>query len=169
MTRLYRIGYALLIAGAALPAFAGGSNGVQLSAAVDKVCVINTGTSTSINLTGVPVNTAVTGTFNYQCNFAGGNTTLRVKSSNGGIKNGTHVADYGIFLHDQSPAAFGTPSPMDWLPASVTTVGLGVPLFNHVLPAAPNTQYSPNFLIGLTQPANVAGLYQDTLTITINP
>jgi hypothetical protein len=168
MKNVLRLGYAaaLLIAGA--PAYAGGTNATQVSSTVTKTCQINAGSSSVIDLTGLPVNTPQAGTFNYQCNFAGGNVGLRFTSSFGGVKNGSDVANYGIFLNDQTPAALGYPSPSQWLQASNATGG-GVPFVNISVPLAPNTQRSPYFYVGLTQPVTVAGTYTDTLTIQITP
>jgi len=168
MKTIVRLGYAVAMIGLTSPALASGSNGAQVSASVDKVCIIDAGTSSLIDLSGAAVNTAVSGVFLYQCNFVGGNTTLRFTSANGGVKNGVSLANYGIFLNDQTPAALGAPSPTQWLQAS-NALAPGVPFSNISVPTQANQLRQPYFYVGLTQPVTVAGTYTDTLTITISP
>jgi hypothetical protein len=168
MKTTLRLGCAAGMFTAIVPALAAGTNGAEVSASVTQTCQINVGTSTIVDLTGAGVNTPVQGTFYYQCNFTGGNTTLRFTSANGGVKNGADLANYGIFLNDLSPAAVGAPLPTQWLQASNATGG-GVPFVNIAVPTAVNTQMSPYFYLGLTQPVTVAGTYLDTLTIQISP
>lgn len=141
---------------------------VQVNSTVAPDCTINAGTSSAIDLTGAAVNSAVAGVFEYQCNFAGGNTLINIKSQNGGLLNGPDLVDYGIFLNNQTPAAVLAPLPTNWLAASNAT-GAGVPFPNIVTPAAPNTPQFPYFYVGLREPALYAGNYYDLLTITISP
>lgn len=140
---------------------------VTVSANVTADCQINAGTSGLIDLTGQAIGTPVPGTFKYQCNFAGPNVLLRFTSTNGGIKNGSSLADYGIFLNDQTPAAVN-PTPANWLHAANATGG-GVVFPNISVPLSANTERSPYFYIALLQPTPVAGMYSDTLTIEIIP
>ena len=168
MKTLLNLGYAVVILSFAAPAFGAGSNNAQISTTVAQTCQIDAGTSSLIDLTGAAVNTPVAGTFLYQCNFVGGNTTLRFTSSNGGVLNGANLVNYGIFLNDQTPAAPGAPSPSQWLQAS-NALSPGVPFSNISVPTQANQLRQPYFYVGLTQPALVAGTYTDTLTITILP
>lgn len=168
MTTISRLGCAAILLTSVGPALAEGSHGVQVSGSVTQACQINAGSSSIIDLTGLGVNVAEAGVFEYQCNFAGGNTIINIKSDNGGLKNGLVVANYGVFLNDQTPAALGAPNPVNWVQASSLTGG-GVPFFNITVPSAANTPKLPYFYVGLTQPTPVAGTYTDVLTFTISP
>lgn len=165
MKTILRLGYAVLVLVGINSAYAAD---VAVATSVGQLCQINAGTSSAIDMTGYAVNTPVAGVFKYQCNFAGGNTILRFTSANGGVKNGSNLADYGIFLNDQTPGALGAPNPNQWLRASNST-GAGVPFFNIAVPTAANVEQTPYFYVGLIQPVTVAGTYTDTLTITILP
>lgn len=143
---------------------------VGFKATVAQDCQINTGTSSSIDLTGTDVNEAVEGDFEYQCNFIGPHIPLlRVKSLHGGVKNGSHVAQYGIFLNDLTPGDANLPLPTDWTQSGDADTGSGAPLSGAVEATAANVPQFPHFLVGLTEPLTVAGYYHDVLTITIIP
>lgn len=140
-------------------AMAADSANVEITAENPAACEIVTASS-SLNL-GTVVETYVPGDFTYQCNFVG-SPTLTFTSLNGGVVNGAYSSDYGIYLND-APAS-GTPS-VDWLQAS----GTPAVYFGITSTVAPNTPTSPSFAVALTEPLEVAGLYSDTLTISIAP
>ncbi|MCE9523489.1 MAG: hypothetical protein K8S25_13785 [Alphaproteobacteria bacterium] len=155
--------FAFIGAGSAMAA---DTANVEITAEQAPVCDI-TAVSGSIPLAGV--NVAVPGLFEYECNFEG-SPTFTFTSANGGVEttdNGGGIADYGIFLNDQTPAALSVPLPSDWQPASGATAGV---VYGSIsLSAPPNTTITPYFSVGLTQPLPVAGSYSDTLTIDIAP
>jgi len=157
----------ILLATAALAlsagsAFAADTADVEINAEQLPVCDI-TNISGSINLAGVDV--AVPATLEYECNFEG-NPTFTFTSLNGGVEtteNGGGVADYGIYVNDIAP---GSP-PSTWLQASAATTPQVYPGISFSAP--PNSTITPYFSVGLTQALPVAGLYSDTLTVTIAP
>jgi len=164
MKTMLRLGYLAAFAAAICSAAA---SDVAVTSSVERACQINGSTSTAIDLTGDAVNTPHAGLFEYQCNFAGGPVIINIKSDNGGLKNGTSLANYGVFLNDQTPAALGVPNPSGWAQASALTAGF--PFFNITVPTTANVAKQPPFYVGLTQPVTVAGTYTDTLHITISP
>lgn len=167
----------LLLASATLlaatsPTFAA-STTIDVNASQPAVCEI-VANSGSIPLAGY--NVAVSGNFQYKCNFIG-DPTFNFKSAYGGVKtteNGGATATYGIFLNDDTPAVAGYPAPINWLQSSGAT-GPGVTYFGGALNSGisssttPNSVVTPVFELGLTGPLTVAGYYSDTLTITITP
>lgn len=147
-------------------AIASDSANVEITASQAPLCEI-TAVSGSIPLAGVDV--PVAGTFEYKCNFIGAPLFV-FTSANGGVEtldNGGGLADYGIFLNDQTPAGLGIPLPSQWLPASASTAG--VPFLGISNSTTANATVAPNFQVGLTQALPVAGNYSDTLTIDIAP
>lgn len=155
----------ILLATAALAlsagsAFAADTATVAIDAFQAQTCDI---TASSSNISLAALNVAVSGVFQYQCNFVG-NPTLNFVSGFGGVKtteNGGGIATYGIYLNDNLP---GGP-PNTWLQSNATPQSY--PAITLSAPA--NTTISPTFQVGLTQALPVAGTYSDTLTISITP
>jgi hypothetical protein len=136
------------------------STSVEITATQEETCQINAGTSTTIALGDV--DEPIAGTFEYECNFVG-SPHLTFTSANGGVTNGSDVADYGIYLNDVAPAS----PPSAWLQASASTSGAE---FDGITSTtAANTNTTTNFSVGLTEPLPVAGDYSDTLTIDLVP
>jgi hypothetical protein len=149
---------ALIGAGAAMADTAS----VEITATQEETCTINA-SSTSSSIALGAVDEAVAGVFEYQCNFVG-SPTLTFTSTNGGVSNGTDIADYGIYLNDTAPSS----APSTWLQASAAT-GSGAVYNNITSTTAANTNTPTNFSVGLTEALPVAGDYSDTLTIDLVP
>jgi spore coat protein U-like protein len=143
-------------------AMAADTANVEINAEQEPLCDI-TNISPSVSLAGVEVGVAATLT--YQCNFEG-SPTFTFTSLNGGVyttENGTALADYGIYVNDVAPGGL----PSSWLQASTATTPQVFPGISFSAP--PNTPINPYFSVGLTQPLPVAGVYTDTLTVSIAP
>jgi hypothetical protein len=151
-----------MLSGAALAA---DSESTRIFAEVDNVCTITT-QSDEIDLTNTAPDQWAPGEFTYQCNFVG-SPTLTFASLNGGLlnpSNGTDLVDYGIYLND-APAA---QSPSGSLLASNSTGG-GFSYSNITATTLPNQDVSPFFQVGPLDSFDVAGVYEDVLTISIAP
>ncbi len=94
-------------------AMAADTANVELSAEQPQLCTINTGNQ-NVDL-GYVVDVTKPLVFNYQCNFDAGSASINLASTNGGVKNGTNVATYGVWLNDLAPVGL----PSSWDTASV--------------------------------------------------
>jgi hypothetical protein len=135
---------------------------VEINAEQLPICDI-TNISPSVTLGALDV--GVAGVLEYECNFEG-SPTFTFTSLNGGVataENGGGLADYGIYVNDSAPG--GPPS--TWLQASAATTPQVYPGISFSAP--PNSTIAPYFSVGLTSALPVAGVYTDTLTVTIAP
>lgn len=149
----------VLTAGAAMAA---DTANVGIDATQAPICDI-TNISSNLSLAGVDV--AVPGVLQYQCNFEG-NPIFTFTSANGGVKtlsNGGATVSYGIYVNDIAPSS----APSTWLQASTAIVPQVYPSISFSAP--PNSTISPSFAVGLSAPLPVAGVYTDTLTVSIAP
>jgi len=150
---------AALAFGAGTAMAAGPDAEIAISADNPAECHITT-YDALVDLTGVAVDSYVEPNFEYQCNFVG-SPTLTFTSTNLGLQNGAYNSDYGIYLNDLAISG----SPSGWQQASDTPA----PYTGITTTVTPNVPVSPNFALGLSEALEVAGLYQDTLTISILP
>lgn len=150
-----------LLAGSAMAA---DSASTRVFADVTGTCTI-TSQSDQIDLTNTAPDTWENGEFTYQCNFVG-SPTLTFTSANGGMinpDNGTDNVDYGIYLNDVD---YGN-TPSTSLKASESQGGY---VFNNITTTTmANTDVSPIFKVGPLDSFDVAGTYEDVLTIDIAP
>lgn len=160
----------ILLAGAALAfgagvAIAGDSAEVYLSAEQPQICTINTGDQ-NVDL-GYVVDVTKPLAFNYECNFNAGSANINLASTNGGVKNGANVATYGVWLNDAAPAG----SPSGWDQSNTMLLSGGGRDYLGLLAGwgTANNPTNAGFAVGLTQALPVAGVYTDTLVVTISP
>lgn len=145
---------ALLLVGAT-SAFAADSATVTVSTTLAEWCEL--GDLSDIELSGNDLGDSGTSNFDITCNFEGaGNAPLTVtlSSLNGGVKSGDNIVDYTIAFETGSASASSTLTTALEVESTVTD---------------PNVPEPKSFTATLLANVEIAGEYEDTVTVAVAP
>jgi spore coat protein U-like protein len=144
------------------PAFAEAED-LAITGLLEKACVISTLSNT---VTLQNDSRTVTANLNYSCNFLGA-PSVTLKSANGGVKtteNGGATQAYAVWLNDAaSPTDYAT-----WIQSGDMLAGVTSTSWVSGS-TTPNTTMIPVIRFRLLNSLKVAGTYEDTVTVTIEP